>query len=426
MLTNSTSRFLREILNHSLPDECSLDFKKCNVRMIWDRFLVIPATGHLIVLDLSSPTSPLVIVPMDDPVCNPVNIFLDDSHHQNSLWVTCHGAETLFHLAFSVMLTDGGQVQIDKDRSRCHIVPDVSNISETLLVSADQSCNELRLYTVVESLGQKYVISFSIMVNTNPDLQHDHLENCEEVLYLEHQEGSTVFTVHCSDGSVTIETCPVTSLESHGNGVNFSCPEGNLVFTQENITLPPPSLARINHTFGAIKYGKCLGHLFVAIAADSSLNVVRVDTRTVTRVAESVCEGEASQNCVHPSFGPDSSFLFYDTAESFLKSVHVPRDCQSVAIVNYPETSSLQPWLMSVTGQAGSHDDCKCRDSDGKMTQPTIADEGVTSEVAEVVHFEDNTMLVSILVPSIIIVVLVIIATSGLVIFLVYMTLYKR
>ena len=337
------SQFNKTLRGLSLPAECTGErFQKCNILEIFNRFLIVPADGNLVSVDLFSREATPILYELS---CNPINIFFDDA--KEYMWVVCVSGSFLTQIAFAASVSTEGTLTLQMDATLNHNTPVQysASFSETILVS-NSSCSSEQLYTVVD--GQA-VWHFPISSLTF-DHFDEQLQHCDGVLYIEHSNRDESFTVHCSNGvSTEISTCTQKLSPAIEESTHFFCSERLLYFEHNSLNvifLNDGTATTMNHTIGPIQRGFCKNHYFLAFAEDSSLWVVHLDTGTITLLAWSVCKGGRNVSCLIPSFGSENGFLVYDTAEGSLKSVHVLPDCGTPIVETYPGLTIVEPSLL--------------------------------------------------------------------------------
>ena len=435
------SQFDKEITGLSLPAQCTgQGFQICNALEIFDRFLVVPASGNLVTIDLRSSEAAPVRHTLP---CDPINVFFDNS--RSYMWVMCVDGSFLTHLAFDVSVSANGVLALQMDVSASHNTPVefLTSFSETVMVSYAVCSGEdiVQLYTVID--GQT-VWHFPITLGSNPNFdQIDHpLQNCDNVSYIEHSGIDESFTAHCANGiSTEVSTCTQDfSPANFENSTRFSCSERYLYYSHDSVTVTFSNesiAANITHSLGPIQRGFCKDHFFLAITASGSLWVVHLNEGTVTMVAGSVCEGGGSTSCHVPSFSSENGFLVYDTAEGSLKSVRVLPDCGTPAVETYPHSALVEPSLYLARGSThecnrecrvdvattmGEQADDMTPTTDGEVQTPTtqIMDSGETEVPTVTANFNAIT---HVLVPVIAVVVsiLAIVATAIIVPTVIYL-----
>ena len=338
------SQFNKTLRGLSLPAECTGErFQKCNILEIFNQFLIVPADGNLVSVDLFSREATPILYELS---CNPINIFFDDA--KEYMWVVCVSGSFLTQIALAASVSTEGTLTLQMDATLSHNTPVQysASFSETILVS-NSSCSSEQLYTVVD--GQA-VWHFPISSLTF-DHFDEQLQHCDGVLYIEHSDRDESFTVHCSNGvSTEVSTCmQKLSPANVKNSTRFSCSERFLYYQHNSLTVTfsnDGTATTMNHTIGPIQRGFCKNHYFLAITEDSSLWAVHLDTGTITLLAWSVCEGGRNVSCLVPSFGSENGFLVYDTAEGSLKSVHILPDCGTPIVETYPGLAIMEPSLL--------------------------------------------------------------------------------
>ncbi len=379
---NSTSEYTRRLQNHSLPPECAPNHRLCNLLVVGDSYVVIPAIRNLIVLPASRSSTPQIFS-TDFRNCNPTSIL---SHLENGfdfLWVACISSNDVSKSLtyISVFLQAGGMPSLHRLSVEPLQGTQFTQFSESLLISNEHG--EANLYVVSDS----DVYSHPVSAGTSPHFMlggdGDPLENCSNVSYIDHFQGSDVFTIHCFSGTVISYTTssehPARYHDPAVGGTPFSSFPGTdsrfpVVYKPDSVTVQSSDgsiLSRINHTLGEILFGEFRSETLGVIRTDGSFYLVRTSSGDVIEIAQRVCDVEGGGLCVIPSYSSDGSrLLVYDFANSSLSVVFLLEQCVAVATLPPSSSSVIQiPSLMAFFPSAGSHA-CQCINTSADETPP--------------------------------------------------------
>ena len=385
----STSRFTRELFNHSLPLECHpgphTNFSRCAV-LKHQGHLIVPSNGSLLLVNLDSVAAPPTVVPVSsDWNCHPTRAVFDPIF-QSFLWVECVSDvnRSLEHLRFILSTVDGEITLTHQPLPSNRVLFSESlspgRISESILVSREScSISHDSLYTVVDDRIWYFPITFG----STHRFSHSavRLQDCPGVSYLEHTTGSEHFTVHCSNGvSIRYNICEDTVDSSF---YRFSCSlDANVVFSPAGSIRVEGGVAPhvLNHSLSGILYGSCCGDFFTVITTEGSLEVVDLRTGVVTTVVRDVC---GSSVCLRPAAfvgtagdggeGEGGGFLAYDSGGSIVSVQPVER-CEGLVVEIYANSSVLSPSILAVTGEAGVRACPRC-EGIGSTTEVTTTEE---------------------------------------------------
>lgn len=388
--------FIIDIPGHTLPGQCQLNPSRCHTLIREEgeerrRYLAISAVGNVVLVDLEGGSSqvPYVVSTSaeDRPQCDPVDLFSVIDAHLPYLSAACEDASgsTLMYLSFFLMIEESGLVAMDLILSPVTLLS-TSGFSQTILVP-NQDCSnsqDSKFFVVADSVIQSFPATGLVTREFTPRLQ---LENCSVVSYVEYVGTSKNFIVHCLNGvAVNYSTCSDLA-EYHYlavGGIPFlSSSSLTAMYRTDSIEVvlsSNGSVVSLNHSVGEIRFGRCLGNFFAAVATNGSLYIININTGWVSAAIAQVCGSEGS--CVLPAFS-SRGFTVYDFQNSSLFSVSFVEGCEYPIVELPDDTSFLLPSFISATrnGQRA----CECPNgtiSPGTTSQPdtgTTLDDGITS-----------------------------------------------
>lgn len=389
LLEGENSTFTVDVPNRHLSPLCEADPRRCHT-LIEGRFVVVPVVDGLVFVDFQVGSTQVPrIVDISAHDCSPIDLFVTTFGDFDTIHAACiNTSSSLTYLEYFYSIDNDGVLEVNDMMAFSPPPPPLSSaqgsgFSETIVVSdhCSGSSTDSKFYVVADNFIWHHPASTSGGTNSEFTRNDVRLENCTAVSFLEHTGSSDVFTIHCSNGvAIRYSTCTesIRYFYLGQRGVPFSCSsQKNLYYRTTSVEVEQlkkdsvlPLLMVLNHTVGEIRYGKCQGDFFTAVATNGSTYVLQLNTSGVSYVAD-VCHNEGSGSCLLPSFGP-TGFVAYDFSRSTLLSVTLVmvEECGEGPVVEVmsDDMNFLPPLLDLVSIVETRHKQCEC----SKPTTPTI------------------------------------------------------
>ena len=402
-ISSLSSSYNITIDNLFLPSECGVNYQRCNLTVVENTFLIIPAIRNLIFLSLECGSLQEPIVVPINANCNPTNIFIDEENR--NIWTACLSDSSLIYVPFTYSVN---QTIVVEEPYNPQLIRPLrgSRFSESVIVY-QPTCNvvsDLNIYVLADNYFWYFATRSSPAFTEAAQLPNE----CTDILYIDHSRENLFLTLYCMNGvTVTYDVCDGSthSYFLSEEGLPFYCSSKTVFYKNDEIRVINSIgtvLVNHTHTIGEVQYGKCQNDYFIFITKNGSLFSFQFNTSILSLVAGSVCDSEGN-SCVRPSFKPFSSgFVIFDTLKNSLMSVNIFGECEGPVVEVHDVHVTPYPFMISVLSlpNMSYNHTCQCTTIDNTnktttevkgITETTTSTEGHSTEGTSEGHPTEGT-----------------------------------